>query len=207
MFDGSPCLRVDGRRERGLGRENPIRVCLVEWLFGKQTECSALGWDRPTTGWGGDGVVESGGVAHRAPLTTPLQRTSRTSAHPAQDRTGTVRGTVSVPRGRCMPTESGSNHRRRWRLRRGTIPAPPPHPTRPTNLGRGPDSGDCGRGRNSVGSVIPAPNSGVLVLPKITSPASRKRRVTCACSATGSFDSDREPHEVGYPPDSPVRGP
>src|SRR6476659_1445153 len=50
------------------------------------------------------------------------------------------------------------------------------------------------------GSVMPlAPNSEVLVLPKITRPASRKRCVTSACSSATSWASDRDPYEVGKP--------
>ena len=49
-------------------------------------------------------------------------------------------------------------------------------------------------------SVMPfAPNSGVLVLPKTTSPASRKRCVTSACSSATSSTSACEPLVVGNP--------
>ena len=55
-------------------------------------------------------------------------------------------------------------------------------------------------GPHSVDSVMPlAPNSGVLVLPKMTSPASRKRRVTRACSVATSWARARDPLEVGKP--------
>ncbi|ETZ97770.1 hypothetical protein I547_6854 [Mycobacterium kansasii 824] len=50
------------------------------------------------------------------------------------------------------------------------------------------------------GSVTPlAPNSGVLVLPKITRPASRNRWVIKACRSATSLASDRDPDEVGKP--------
>ena len=53
-------------------------------------------------------------------------------------------------------------------------------------------------GPNRCGSVTPlAPNSGVLVLPKTTSPASSQRWTTVAFSATGVVDSDRDPPLVG----------
>ena len=52
----------------------------------------------------------------------------------------------------------------------------------------------------SSGSVTPfAPNSGVFVLPNITSPASRKRCVTRACRSATSSARARDPHEVGKP--------
>ena len=55
-------------------------------------------------------------------------------------------------------------------------------------------------GPQRMGSVLPlAPNSGVLVLPKTTRPASRKRRVTRECSLATSWASAREPLEVGNP--------
>src|SRR6478752_4204617 len=55
-------------------------------------------------------------------------------------------------------------------------------------------------GPHSTDSVMPlAPNSGVLVLPKTTSPASRKRRVTSACSVATSSTSACEPLVVGNP--------
>lgn len=53
---------------------------------------------------------------------------------------------------------------------------------------------------HAAGSVMPlAPNSGVLVLPKITSPASIQRCTTLACSAAGRLISARDPAEVGSP--------
>src|SRR5690349_11531160 len=53
-------------------------------------------------------------------------------------------------------------------------------------------------GPNNSGSVIPlAPNSGVLVLPKMTSPASSHRCTTVAFSVAGTDASDREPALVG----------
>src|SRR6478609_4290214 len=55
-------------------------------------------------------------------------------------------------------------------------------------------------GPHSSGSVTPlAPNSGVLVLPNTTSPASRKRRVTRACSVATSWARARDPPDVGKP--------
>ncbi len=55
-------------------------------------------------------------------------------------------------------------------------------------------------GPQATGSVMPlAPNSGVLVLPKTTSPASIQRCTTVACSAAGSRISAREPLELGSP--------
>ena len=55
-------------------------------------------------------------------------------------------------------------------------------------------------GPHRADSVTPlAPNSGVLVLPKMTRPASRKRRVTSACSVATSWASAREPLDVGKP--------
>lgn len=55
-------------------------------------------------------------------------------------------------------------------------------------------------GPNSSGSVIPlAPNSGVLVLPKTTRPASNHRRTTVACSVAGTSASGRDPPLVGVP--------
>ena len=44
-----------------------------------------------------------------------------------------------------------------------------------------------------------APNSGVLVLPKMTSPASRQRRTTSASSGAGTAFSARLPPEEGRP--------
>ncbi len=50
----------------------------------------------------------------------------------------------------------------------------------------------------SSGSVMPfAPNSGVLVLPKTTSPASSQRWTTAAVSGARTSVSDREPAAVG----------
>src|SRR6478672_10824934 len=55
-------------------------------------------------------------------------------------------------------------------------------------------------GPQASGSVIPlAPNSGRLVLPKITSPASSQRWTTVACSATGIDNNARDPCELGRP--------
>ena len=55
-------------------------------------------------------------------------------------------------------------------------------------------------GPHATGSVIPfAPNSGVLVLPKMTRPASIQRWTTVACAAAGVDISAREPLEVGRP--------
>ena len=53
---------------------------------------------------------------------------------------------------------------------------------------------------HSSGSVTPfAPNSGVFVLPNTTSPASRKRWVTSACSVATSAARARQPLDVGKP--------
>src|SRR5665811_311889 len=53
---------------------------------------------------------------------------------------------------------------------------------------------------HSSGSVTPfAPNSGVFVLPKMTSPASRKRCVTRAWPSATSSARAREPLDVGKP--------
>lgn len=50
------------------------------------------------------------------------------------------------------------------------------------------------------GSVMPfAPNSGVLVLPKITSPASSQRSTTALCRSAGRWASERLPLPVGSP--------
>src|SRR5689334_12987532 len=55
-------------------------------------------------------------------------------------------------------------------------------------------------GPHATGSVMPfAPNSGVLVLPNTTSPASTQRWTTVACSAAGVDIHAREPDEVGRP--------
>lgn len=55
-------------------------------------------------------------------------------------------------------------------------------------------------GPNSTDSVMAlAPNSGVLVLPKGTSPASSQRRTTSACWPTGTCRRARLPAEVGKP--------
>lgn len=52
----------------------------------------------------------------------------------------------------------------------------------------------------TAGSEIAfAPNSGRLVLPKMTSPASIQRATTVACSATGNDLNACEPYEVGRP--------
>ncbi|SKW29807.1 Uncharacterised protein [Mycobacteroides abscessus subsp. abscessus] len=53
---------------------------------------------------------------------------------------------------------------------------------------------------NSSGSVMPLdPNSGVLVLPKMTRPASSQRRTMVECSGAGSVDNARHPPDVGWP--------
>ena len=53
-------------------------------------------------------------------------------------------------------------------------------------------------GPNRCDSVTPlAPNSGVLVLPNTTSPASSQRWTTVAFSVAGVVASDREPPLVG----------
>lgn len=50
------------------------------------------------------------------------------------------------------------------------------------------------------GSVMPfAPNSGVLVLPKITSPESSHRSTTSLCRSAGRWRRDRLPLPVGSP--------
>ena len=55
-------------------------------------------------------------------------------------------------------------------------------------------------GPQACGSVtFLAPNSGVLVLPKMTSPASRQRRTTSASSGAGTAFSARLPPEEGRP--------
>src|SRR5690349_785315 len=55
-------------------------------------------------------------------------------------------------------------------------------------------------GPHVVDSLIAfAPNSGRLVLPKITRPASIQRCTTVECAATLCALSDREPFEVGRP--------
>ena len=73
--------------------------------------------------------------------------------------------------------------------------APPEEPP-----GVRPRSQGLRAGPNSSGSVIPlAPNSGVLVLPKITRPASSQRWTTVAWAAAGMFASEREPQLVGSP--------
>lgn len=55
-------------------------------------------------------------------------------------------------------------------------------------------------GPHASGSVMPfAPNSGVFVFPKMTSPASIQRCTTVACSVAGSDMKAREPAEVGTP--------
>src|SRR6476659_1726253 len=81
----------------------------------------------------------------------------------------------------------------------GTMPAatadadPPDEPpgvrVRSHGLRHGPQSSD---------SVMPlAPNSGVLVLPKMTRPAERKRSTTSAFSSATKFFRAREPIVVG----------
>lgn len=55
-------------------------------------------------------------------------------------------------------------------------------------------------GPKRSGSVMPfAPNSGVLVLPKMTRPESSQRCTTVECSAAGIRDRGREPPLVGTP--------
>ena len=55
-------------------------------------------------------------------------------------------------------------------------------------------------GPQASGSVIPlAPNYGVLVLPKMTSPASIQRCTIVECSGAGVDISAREPRELGSP--------
>src|SRR5690606_35444920 len=55
-------------------------------------------------------------------------------------------------------------------------------------------------GPNSRGSVMPfAPNSGTLVLPNGTRPASGQRRTTSAWRGAGTCRSARQPAEVGTP--------
>src|SRR5689334_23354530 len=83
----------------------------------------------------------------------------------------------------------------------GTMPAataaadPPEDPP-----GVRPRSQGLRAGPHAAGSVTPlAPNSGVLVLPKITSPASIHRWTIVACCATGVDLSARDPDEVGRP--------
>lgn len=55
-------------------------------------------------------------------------------------------------------------------------------------------------GPNRCGSVTPlAPNSDVLVLPKITNPASSQRSTTMSLWAAGFRDQAREPQVIGHP--------
>src|SRR4249920_3562841 len=67
----------------------------------------------------------------------------------------------------------------------GTIPAATADPDPPEDPpGVRPRSQGLREGPQSSDSVMPlAPSSGVLVLPKITSPAARKRSVTSECSS------------------------
>src|SRR5690606_5997465 len=51
----------------------------------------------------------------------------------------------------------------------------------------------------SGSAMLLATNSGVLVLPKITSPASRQRRTTSASSGAGTSFSARQPPDEGRP--------
>lgn len=83
----------------------------------------------------------------------------------------------------------------------GTMPAATAAPEPPEEPpGVWPTFHGLRAGPHSSGSVTAfAPNSGVLVLPKITSPASRKRWVTSACWSATSSLSAREPHDVGNP--------
>ena len=82
----------------------------------------------------------------------------------------------------------------------GTIPAataaaaPPEEPPGVWSVSHGLRAGPY-----SSGSVMMpfAPISGVLVLPKMTSPASSQRCTTVACSTAGRVESDREPPLVG----------
>ena len=83
----------------------------------------------------------------------------------------------------------------------GTIPAataaadPPEEPPGVRSVSHGLRADPHARG-----SVTPfAPNSGVLVFPKMTRPASIQRCTTVACSAAGVDINAREPADVGSP--------
>ena len=169
----------------------------MEWLFGKQTECSALGWDRPTTGGADDGVVESA-ASRTVRATTPCTDIPNVCSPPRRTERGQSADGFSPTRPlhadgiRIEPPPSLAPAAERYRR-------PPPHLTRPTNLRAWPGFQGLRAGPNSVGSVIPSPRTPGVGLAEDHQPGVEETPGDVCVFGDGSFDSDREPHEVGYP--------